>query len=70
MTHTTYIYLRNVAGTAGSGATIRMYLEKYKPFDGRLSELTSEVLQEIVAIALNVSQIPQLTGMLSPTVIT
>jgi phosphoglucomutase len=59
-----------ITGTAGSGATIRMYLEKYEPVEGRLSERTSEVLQEIVAIALDVSQIPQLTGMQGPTVIT
>ncbi len=63
------------SGTAGSGATIRMYMEQYVPpatsgnTDVLLQE-TAVALKEIVHIALQVSNIAQITGMSEPTVIT
>jgi phosphoglucomutase len=62
-----------LSGTAGSGATVRMYLEKYQSQDqddAALFLLTSKALEELVGIALKVSDIVKLSGFSSPTVIT
>jgi len=59
-----------LSGTAGSGATIRMYLEAYESRPDMLEQVTAVALQELVSIALKISQIPDLTGMQAPTVIT
>jgi phosphoglucomutase len=58
-----------LSGTAGSGATIRMYLEQYSPDAEKFSN-TRQALADIVAIALKVSNLVEITGMSSPTVIT
>jgi phosphoglucomutase len=59
-----------LSGTAGSGATIRMYLEKYEPNDGNVFQQPSEALRELVAIALQISKLAEHTGRNEPTVIT
>ena len=62
-----------LSGTAGSGATVRVYIEKYQAPTGDESLLfqqTSKALEELVGIALQVSDIVKLTGFSSPTVIT
>ena len=59
-----------LSGTAGSGATIRLYLEKYEPGVGNINQLVSDALGELVNIALKLTKIPELTGMERPTVIT
>ena len=59
-----------LSGTAGSGATVRMYLEKYEADPSKLFQLTAAALEELVGIALSVSNIVALTGFASPTVIT
>ena len=59
-----------LSGTAGSGATIRLYLEKYEPGNGKITLLAADALGELVKIALNITKIPELTGMERPTVIT
>lgn len=59
-----------LSGTAGSGATIRMYLEKYAAPSAELELEVATALRDIVAVALEVSEIAQITGMASPTVIT
>lgn len=59
-----------LSGTAGSGATIRLYLEKYEPGNGNLMQLVADALGELAQIALSVTKIPGITGMASPTVIT
>merc|ERR1711991_1239411 len=56
-----------LSGTAGSGATIRLYLEKYEPGTGNIKQLVSDALGELVGIALSVTKIPELTGMEGPT---
>jgi phosphoglucomutase len=58
------------AGTAGSGATVRLYLEKYEGNPDKVMMVTSAALEELVAIALSVSRMKELTGFASPTVIT
>ena len=62
-----------LSGTAGSGATVRVYIEKYQAPTGDESALflqTSKALEELVQIALKVSDIVRLSGFSSPTVIT
>lgn len=59
-----------LSGTAGSGATVRMYLEKYEADPSRLTLHTATALEELVQVALNVSQIREITGFANPTVIT
>jgi phosphoglucomutase len=59
-----------LSGTAGSGATIRMYLEKYESDISKLDVVTSEALGDMVEIALQISNLVEITGMASPTVIT
>ena len=59
-----------LSGTAGSGATVRMYIEKYVPTTGSLHEVCSNVVGDLVAAALELSQLTKFTGVESPTVIT
>ena len=41
-----------LSGTAGSGATVRMYLEKYEPTSGNYNGKTREALGELVKVSL------------------
>ncbi len=59
-----------LSGTAGSGATIRLYLERYEVDPSRINGIVSNELHDIATIALNISNIIEITGMASPTVIT
>jgi len=59
-----------LSGTAGSGATIRVYIERYESDPAQLGLITADALKELATIGLQVSSIPSLTGMQSPTVIT
>ena len=59
-----------LSGTAGSGATIRLYLEKYEGNVGRVDLHTAAALESLVQVALEVSDIVKLTGFESPSVIT
>jgi phosphoglucomutase len=59
-----------LSGTAGSGATIRVYFEKYEGSPNKLELSVAQALDELVKIGLSISNIPALTGFNSPTVIT
>ena len=60
-----------LSGTGSSGATIRMYIDSYVANTAAdLQAPAAEVLKPLVDIALELSQIPQLTGRSKPTVIT
>ena len=59
-----------LSGTGTSGATIRVYLERYEAHLERLDEPVSEILAEVVAAAQSVSDIAALTGRSEPSVIT
>lgn len=59
-----------LSGTAGSGATVRMYLEKYEGDAGKVLQHTAAALQDLVRIALQVSNLPAITGFANPSVIT
>lgn len=61
-----------LSGTGSVGATIRLYIERYQPpgdSDALEAEATT-ALSPLVQIALELSQVQQLTGREAPTVIT
>mmetsp|Transcript_45712 Transcript_45712/g.67977 ORF Transcript_45712/g.67977 Transcript_45712/m.67977 type:complete len:1058 (-) Transcript_45712:797-3970(-) len=57
-----------LSGTAGSGATVRMYIEQYEPKNSEL--LVAEALEDLVKVALELSDIKTFCGTETPTVIT
>ena len=57
-----------LSGTAGSGATVRMYIEQYEPEN--ISMNASDALAELVRVALDLSDIKGFCGTEEPTVIT
>lgn len=59
-----------LSGTGTEGATLRIYLEAYEP-DTANHHLDAQVaLAEMIQIALDISQLKQLSGRETPTVIT
>lgn len=60
-------FVFRLSGTGSSGATIRVYLEKYSP---AWDQDVTSALKEISDRALSLSQIHQLSGRQAPTVIT
>ncbi|PVE59986.1 alpha-D-glucose phosphate-specific phosphoglucomutase [Arthrobacter sp. TPD3018] len=59
-----------LSGTGTSGATLRVYLERYEPADGDLDRATGEMLADIVAAADAIAGIVRHTGRTEPDVIT
>ncbi|KQN24318.1 phosphoglucomutase [Sphingomonas sp. Leaf34] len=59
-----------LSGTGTSGATLRVYLERYDPVGGDLDRDTGEMLASIVAAAESIAGITEYTGRLKPDVIT
>ena len=59
-----------LSGTGTQGATIRIYLESYEADINKQHLPSEEALSELVAIALEVSQIEAITGRKAPDVIT
>ena len=59
-----------LSGTGTSGATLRVYLERYEPAGGDLDRETGEMLADIVAAADAIAGIGQHTGRTEPDVIT
>jgi phosphoglucomutase len=59
-----------LSGTGSSGATIRLYIEQYTDDAARLKDDAQEALGAIIATALELSKLPELTGRDKPTVIT
>ena len=57
-----------LSGTAGSGATVRMYIEQYEPKN--ISMNASEALADLIRIALDLCDIKGFCGTDTPTVIT
>mmetsp|Transcript_29901 Transcript_29901/g.49335 ORF Transcript_29901/g.49335 Transcript_29901/m.49335 type:complete len:1057 (+) Transcript_29901:35-3205(+) len=57
-----------LSGTAGSGATVRMYIEQYEP--KIIDQTVSDALDDLVKIALNLCDIMGFLGTETPTVIT
>lgn len=59
-----------LSGTAGSGATVRMYIEQYEPDATKLNMKVSDALADLVKIALELCEIKNYCGTETPTVIT
>lgn len=59
-----------LSGTGSAGATIRLYLEKYEAADGKLDRDPFEVVLPLVEFALEVSELPRITGKDAPSVMT
>lgn len=57
-----------LSGTAGSGATVRMYIEQYEPKNLDMS--VSDALKDLVSVALELCDIKTFCGTETPTVIT
>lgn len=58
------------SGTAGSGATVRVYFEKYESDATKLELPSATALAELIGVGLHVSNLIEITGCASPTVIT
>ena len=59
-----------LSGTGSTGATIRMYLEKYEKEKARYNEAAPSALKSLADRAIGLVQLQRLTGRESPTVIT
>lgn len=59
-----------LSGTGTSGATLRLYVERYEPDASRHGIETQEALADLIAAAEEVAEIKRYTGMNEPTVIT
>lgn len=57
-----------LSGTGSSGATVRLYIDSYEK-ENVLGQ-ASVMLQPLIEIALQISQLPKFTGRNAPTVIT
>ena len=59
-----------LSGTGTSGATIRIYFEKYEPDVAKQNDDSQHALQTLITAALQISQLAELTGRDKPSVIT
>lgn len=59
-----------LSGTGTSGATVRVYMERYEPVGGNLAQETSDALADIIKAADEIAGITEHTQMDKPTVIT
>ncbi|ANY21005.1 Phosphoglucomutase [Tsuneonella dongtanensis] len=59
-----------LSGTGTEGATIRLYIERYEPADGRLDGDTTAMLADLVSAADDIAGIAAITGRTAPDVIT
>ena len=61
-----------LSGTGSVGATVRIYVEKYQPAgdEEALGAETAQALAPLVDLALEITQVAELTGRDAPTVIT
>jgi len=59
-----------LSGTGTSGATLRVYIERYEPASGRLDLATADALAELIAAAEEVASIRERTGRVAPDVVT
>eukprot|EP01055_Gregarina_sp_Pseudo9_P000028 Gregarina_sp_Pseudo_9__27@NODE_1019_length_1965_cov_300_875389_g956_i0_p1_GENE_NODE_1019_length_1965_cov_300_875389_g956_i0NODE_1019_length_1965_cov_300_875389_g956_i0_p1_ORF_typecomplete_len581_score107_37PGM_PMM_III/PF02880_16/2_8e27PGM_PMM_I/PF02878_16/3_8e26PGM_PMM_I/PF02878_16/6_4e03PGM_PMM_II/PF02879_16/3_6e19PGM_PMM_IV/PF00408_20/9_8e07_NODE_1019_length_1965_cov_300_875389_g956_i01251867 len=63
-------FVLRLSGTGSSGATIRLYIEKFEADHHKHSVPTVEAMKNLVAVALDMSKIEKYTGRKEPTVIT
>lgn len=58
-----------LSGTGTTGATIRIYIERYEADEDKLALDTQEALAELIAIAEKIIQVKAITGFETPTAI-
>eukprot|EP01114_Cavostelium_apophysatum_P014713 TRINITY_DN3880_c0_g1_i1.p1 TRINITY_DN3880_c0_g1~~TRINITY_DN3880_c0_g1_i1.p1 ORF type:complete len:559 (+),score=158.18 TRINITY_DN3880_c0_g1_i1:85-1761(+) len=59
-----------LSGTGSSGATIRVYVDKYVHDESVINQDAQVALKDLIAVALDISQLAKFTGRTTPTVIT
>jgi phosphoglucomutase len=59
-----------LSGTGTEGATLRVYLERYEPPEGKLDEPVPEMLADLIAAADSIAGITRHTGRTAPDVVT
>ena len=59
-----------LSGTGTKGATLRIYLERYISNPGETRKNPQIVLSDLITSINNLAEIPKMTGMNAPTVIT
>jgi phosphoglucomutase len=59
-----------LSGTGTSGATLRVYIERYEPDSSRHNIETQEALADLIAAAETIADIKSRTGRDAPSVIT
>jgi phosphoglucomutase len=59
-----------LSGTGTSGATLRVYIERYEPDPGRLDLATADALADLIVAADGIAAIRERTGRAEPDVIT
>ncbi|KRB86852.1 phosphoglucomutase [Sphingomonas sp. Root710] len=59
-----------LSGTGTSGATIRVYIERYEPADGDLGRETGDAIADLIVAAEELAGIARHTGRAKPDVIT
>lgn len=59
-----------LSGTGSSGATIRLYVEKYSQDESEYASDAQEGLKPLIEVALKFSKLVEFTGREKPTVIT
>ncbi len=59
-----------LSGTGSSGATIRMYIERYEVDEAKQDLDAQDALKPFIDVALKVSKLKEITGREEPTVIT
>jgi phosphoglucomutase len=59
-----------LSGTGTTGATLRVYIEKFESDANKLDQDSQETLKDLIAIAQEIASIKKHTGMDKPTVIT
>jgi phosphoglucomutase len=59
-----------LSGTGTSGATLRVYIERFEPDTERHDQDVQEALQPLILIARELAQIEARTGRTQPDVVT
>lgn len=59
-----------LSGTGSSGATVRLYVEKYSKDESEYGKDAQDGLKPLIEVALSVSKLKEYTGREKPTVIT
>jgi len=59
-----------LSGTGTSGATLRLYVERYEPDTNKHNQDTQAALADLIQLADAIAKIQELTGRDEPTVIT